>query len=117
MKLLQIKAENILALFYTPALLVNLIKTDSNLFLVALVLHISLLAVTYYGIKNTRQELIADIRNGEYEELIEELDKIKALIKALLKGIAITFLETKKKLHRSNQKRPSLKDAYLKYNF
>lgn len=117
MKLLQIKLENILTIIYTPFLLINVFKANSNLFLVAFVLQLSLLAVTYYGIKNTRQEIIADIRNGEYEDLIEEINRIKAVIKALVKGIVTTYLDIKKEVTQKQPKTTKLEDAYLKYNF
>lgn len=117
MNLLRIKIENILVIIYLPIGLVNITKAEPSTILFAIILQGLLITGLHYGIRSTRKELIKDILEGEYEDLLEDIaETIESLIR-VKEAIINTFRSTKKEVIGSKLKTTKLKDAFLKYNF
>ena len=112
MKLLRLKTENLLALLYIPVAILNTTKADAGFLIIAIVMHFILLAGVYYGIRETRHELIADIKAGLYEEELEEIKEAIASFRRVKNTIANTFKNIKKEVIRSELKTTKLKDAF-----
>ena len=117
MKLLRLKTENLLALLYIPVAILNTTKADADFLIIAIVMHFILLAGVYYGIRETRHELIADIKAGLYEEELEEIKEAIASFRRVKNTIANTFKDIKKRSYTKRTKNDQVKRCFLKYNF
>ena len=92
MRLLRIKHENILALFYIPLAVVNITRASENMFLIAIAMQVLLFSGVYYGIRETRHELIADIKAGEYDDIIEEFNEMLETFRSIKLTLAKVFI-------------------------
>ena len=117
MRLLKIKHENILALIYIPYAVINLSRASENMFLVAIAMQVLLFSGIYYAIKTTRKEIIADIKAGEYDDLIAEYNEMLERFRNLHRKVAHVFNSIKKGSYTKQPKTTKLTDAFLKYNF
>ena len=88
-RLISIKYENIILLLYIPYMILNLIKADTNLFMVAIVMHLLIISVIHYSIRETRQDI---------KQYIYQLQPIKIIdLETIKKEIftkAIIFIPT-----------------------
>ena len=117
MKLLRIKHENILALIYIPLAVVNITRASENMFLIAIAMQVLLFSGIYYGIRATRKEIIADIKAGEYDDLIAEYNEMLETFRSIHRKVANVFNSIKKGSYTKQPKTTKLTDAFLKYNF
>lgn len=117
MKILRIKTENILTLAYIPVAIINLTKANSEMLLLAIMMQLLLLSGLFYGIRTTRHELIADIKNGDNDDLIEEIETYLDAVRNFFKNAYKVYEGIKKEVTQKQPKTTKLKDAFLKYNF
>lgn len=91
-RLVSIKYENIVLLLYIPYMIINLLKASTDLFMVAIMMHLLLIKAVHYGIRETRQDI---------KQYIYQLKPIMIIdLKAIKKEIftkAIIFIPTKAK--------------------
>ena len=111
MRLLRIKHENILALFYIPLAVVNITRASENMFLIAIAMQVLLFSGVYYGIRETRHELIADIKAGEYDDIIEEFNEMLETFRSIKLKLAKVFNSIKKGSYTKQPKTTTLADA------
>lgn len=64
-KIISIKTENIILLLYIPYMIINLSKANTDLFMVAIAMHLMLSVAIHYSIRETRQEIKDYIFNLE----------------------------------------------------
>ena len=112
MKLLRLKTENLLALLYIPVAILNTTKADADFLLLAIMMQALLIAGLFYGIRETRHELIADIKAGEYEEELEQIKEAIATFRRIKGTIATKLEDIKKEVIGSKLKTTKLKDAF-----
>lgn len=117
MKLLRIKSENILTLAYIPVAVINLTRANSEMLLVAIMMQLLITVGLFYGIRTTRHELIRDIKNGDYDDLIEEFNYYIDAVRNFFRNAYEIYLGIKKEVTQKHPKTTKLKDALLKYNF
>ena len=117
MKLLRVKTENLLALLYLPIGIINITKVRADFIIIAILMQFLLIAVLFYGIRETRHELIRDIKAGEYEEELETIKNAIATIRRIKGTIATKLEDIKKRSYRKQTKNDQVKRCFLKYNF
>lgn len=81
-KIYSIKYERVLALFYIPFMLINILKASQEMILLAMMMHLILILGLYIGIEQTRKEALKEIKQGIYEPIID-LEYITYFIKQL----------------------------------
>ena len=95
-KLVSIKTENILTLIYIPYMFLNLLKAKTDLIIIALLMHLLLMLVIHYSIRETRQDI---------KQYVYQLKPINIDLQAIKKEIftkAINFIPTKAKINYTN---------------
>ena len=112
MKLLRVKTENLLALLYLPIGIINITKADADFIIIAILMQALLIAGLFYGIRETRHELIRDIKAGEYEEELEAIKNAIATFRRIKGTIATKLEDIKKEVIGSKLKTTKLKDAF-----
>ena len=112
MKLLKIKLENLLMLLYIPTSLANIIKSNKDFILLALIIHSLLIIGLYYGTKTTRLEIIKDIQEQRYKDTIEGLDELIEAYRRIKNFITARLENIKKEVIGSKLKTTKLKDAF-----
>lgn len=112
MKLLQVKTENLLAILYLPIGLINIFKANTDFLLSAIMMQALLIIGLFYGIRETRHELIREIKAGEYEEELEQIKEAIATFRRIKDTIANKLEDIKKEVIGSDLKTTKLKDAF-----
>ena len=112
MKLLKIKVENVLALLYLPLGISNITKANADYLLLSIIMQATLIGGFILAVKIGRHELIRDIKEGYYNEEIEELEKAIASFRRTKGTIENAFKRIKKEVIGSKLKTTKLKDAF-----
>lgn len=87
-KIISIKYENILCIIYLPYMILNISKSQTDLILSAIIMHLLLIGGTYYSIRLIRQDLKECIHNLKPIKIID----LKAIKKELNKKALIINL-------------------------
>lgn len=112
MRILKLKIENLLTLFYIIVSLINIYKTNNDMLLTSIALHLIIVFIVYYGVKETRKAIIEDIKDGLLEDLndnlLESLEPLTSLIELLKDAV----YNIKKRSYTKQPKTTKLKDAF-----
>lgn len=97
MTIFKLKLENLLAFVYIPFAIINTAKANSNMFLEALFLQAILIGGLFYSIRITRRTFLEEIKNGEYDFIIDAYKNFIRALKNTKQSFAYAFKNTKKR--------------------
>lgn len=97
MTIFKLKLESILALVYIPFAIINTAKTNSNMFLEAMFLQVLLISGLFYSIRITRRTFLEEIKNGEYDFIIDAYKDFINALQNIKQKLAYAFKDTKKR--------------------